>query len=109
MRARSAGCVSFPFRSLQMRPSMQARNAEESTSSSPAVTRSMLPNSASKSPPALHKLYPEKYELGSIDTLLLNQSVLQALKQGEDPRRIADDGRQALDHFMQLRAKYLLY
>ena len=58
---------------------------------------------------ALHKLYPEKYELGSIDTLLLNQSVLQALKQGEDPRRIADDGRQALDHFMQLRAKYLLY
>ena len=58
---------------------------------------------------ALHKLYPDQYKLGDIDTLLLNQSVLQALTQGEDPRRISDDGRPALDHFMQLRAKYLLY
>jgi uncharacterized protein YbbC (DUF1343 family)/CubicO group peptidase (beta-lactamase class C family) len=58
---------------------------------------------------ALHKLYPDQYKLSNIDTLLLNRSALQALTRGEDPRRIADDGRPALEHFMQLRARYLLY
>ena len=40
---------------------------------------------------------------------LANQAAFQALQSGEDPRRIADDWRDGLDQFMQVRAKYLLY
>jgi uncharacterized protein YbbC (DUF1343 family)/CubicO group peptidase (beta-lactamase class C family) len=58
---------------------------------------------------ALHKLYPDQYKLGEIDTLLLNQVALQSLTRGEDPRRIADDWRPALEQFQLLRARYLLY
>ena len=41
--------------------------------------------------------------------LLLNQSVFDALSAGQDPRRIAQDLREPLAHFEQLREKYLLY
>ena len=59
---------------------------------------------------ALHKLYPTAVRDGApCLTLLANQAAFQALQSGEDPRRIADDWRDALDQFMQVRAKYLLY
>ncbi len=58
---------------------------------------------------ALHKLYPQQFEMGHLSDLLANQAAFQALQSGEDPRRIADDWRDALDQFMQVRAKYLLY
>lgn len=58
---------------------------------------------------ALWKLYPNDYKLDRIDRLLVNKSVLDALRSGEDPERIAGDWRVALEAFMQRRAAYLEY
>jgi uncharacterized protein YbbC (DUF1343 family)/CubicO group peptidase (beta-lactamase class C family) len=58
---------------------------------------------------ALWKLYPNDYKLDGIDHLLVNKSVLDALRSGEDPERIAGDWRLSLEAFMQRRAAYLEY
>ena len=58
---------------------------------------------------ALHQLYPDHYKLAGLDTLMVNQAAFDALIQGEDPRRIADDWRPALEQFQKTRAKYLIY
>jgi uncharacterized protein YbbC (DUF1343 family)/CubicO group peptidase (beta-lactamase class C family) len=58
---------------------------------------------------ALHKLYPQQFELAKMSALLVNQAALQGLQNGEDPRRIAEDWREGLDRFVQVRAKYLIY
>ncbi len=58
---------------------------------------------------ALHKLSPLGFDMDHVNQLLVNQSVFAALQAGEDPRRIADDWRDAVDQFMQVRTKYLIY
>jgi len=58
---------------------------------------------------ALHKLYPQEFDMSKMNTLLVNQAVFQALQAGEDPRRIAEDWRDGVDKFIQTRTKYLLY
>ena len=58
---------------------------------------------------ALHKLYPQPFEMEKMKDLLVDQSVYDALAQGQDPRRIADDWQEALQGFLQLRQKYLIY
>lgn len=58
---------------------------------------------------ALHRLYPEKFELQKMSTLLANQTVLDAIAAGQDPQRIAEDWRPALDTFEQQRQKALIY
>ncbi len=58
---------------------------------------------------ALHKLYPQQFQLEKMQDLLVNQAVYDALSQGQDPRRIADDWRDPLDSFLKTRAKYLIY
>jgi uncharacterized protein YbbC (DUF1343 family)/CubicO group peptidase (beta-lactamase class C family) len=58
---------------------------------------------------ALHKLYPQPFQLERMSELLVNQAVYDAISHGEDPRRIAEDWREALDRFQQLRQKYLIY
>src|SRR3989454_5301883 len=58
---------------------------------------------------ALHKLYPQQFHMERVNELLLNQSVYDAISQGQDPRRIAEDWREALEKFRQLRQKYLIY
>jgi uncharacterized protein YbbC (DUF1343 family) len=58
---------------------------------------------------ALHKLYPQQFDLTNMNTLLVNQSAFRGLQAGEDPRRIAEDWRDGLDRFIVLRGKYLLY
>jgi uncharacterized protein YbbC (DUF1343 family)/CubicO group peptidase (beta-lactamase class C family) len=58
---------------------------------------------------ALHKLYPEQWHMQRLIELLNNQSVYDAIAAGEDPRRIAEDWREALDKFIQVRQKYLIY
>jgi uncharacterized protein YbbC (DUF1343 family) len=58
---------------------------------------------------ALHKFYPQEFDLAKMNALLANQVALQGLQAGEDPRRIAEDWRDGLDRFIQVRAKYLLY
>lgn len=58
---------------------------------------------------ALHKQYPEQFHMERMIELLGNQSVYDAVASGQDPRRIADDWREPLEKFLQLRQKYLLY
>ncbi|HEY1463376.1 MAG TPA: serine hydrolase [Terriglobales bacterium] len=58
---------------------------------------------------ALHELYPDEFHIEKMQTILANQAVYDAILQGEDPRRIADDWQDSLDKFQQLRKKYLLY
>jgi uncharacterized protein YbbC (DUF1343 family)/CubicO group peptidase (beta-lactamase class C family) len=58
---------------------------------------------------ALHKLYPEQYHLDRMIELLPNQAQNDAVTAGQDPRRIAEDGREALDKFQKVREKYLIY
>ncbi|HZD31242.1 MAG TPA: exo-beta-N-acetylmuramidase NamZ domain-containing protein [Candidatus Angelobacter sp.] len=58
---------------------------------------------------ALHKLYPGDFDLLKMNTLLANQAAFQELQAGRDPRRIEEDWRDALDRFMTVRAKYLIY
>jgi uncharacterized protein YbbC (DUF1343 family)/CubicO group peptidase (beta-lactamase class C family) len=58
---------------------------------------------------ALHRLSPLGFDIAPMNRLLVNKAVFTAIQSGEDPRRIADDWRDALDQFMQVRTKYLLY
>ena len=58
---------------------------------------------------ALHKLYPDQFQIGRMIDLLANQSVFDAIVNGEDPRSIAEDWREPLEKFEQLRQKYLIY
>ena len=58
---------------------------------------------------ALHKLYPADFKLERMADLLVNQTVLQAIEAGEDPRRIVSDWQERLDSFIALRERYLLY
>jgi uncharacterized protein YbbC (DUF1343 family) len=58
---------------------------------------------------ALRKLYPEQFHIERMSDLVVNQSVYDAIAKGEDPRRIAEDWREPLEKFQQLRQKYLIY
>jgi uncharacterized protein YbbC (DUF1343 family)/CubicO group peptidase (beta-lactamase class C family) len=58
---------------------------------------------------ALHRLYPNDFKLERMGDLLVNQSVFEVIRAGEDPRRIAEDWQERLDEFERLREKYLLY
>jgi len=58
---------------------------------------------------ALHRLFPEKFQLQKMKTLLENQSVLDDLTAGHDPQRIAEAWRPALAAFEVEREKALLY
>lgn len=58
---------------------------------------------------ALHKLYPADFKLERMADLLVNQSALQAIAAGEDPRRIAEEWESGLERFLEIRKKYLLY
>jgi len=58
---------------------------------------------------ALHKLSPLGFDMERMNQLLVNKAVFSALQSGEDPHRIADDWRDALEQFMQVRTKYLIY
>jgi hypothetical protein len=58
---------------------------------------------------ALWKLYPEQYRVDAADRLLLNQSVVDAIKSGLDPRQIAEQWRVDQMSFLRERARALLY
>ena len=58
---------------------------------------------------ALHELYPEQYHMERMNQLLVNLSVFNAILKGEDPRRIAEDWREAVEKFQAVRQKYLIY
>lgn len=58
---------------------------------------------------ALNKLYPAEWKIEKMQQLLVNQSVYQAIADGRDPRRIAQDWQDELQKFMKVREKYLIY
>jgi uncharacterized protein YbbC (DUF1343 family)/CubicO group peptidase (beta-lactamase class C family) len=58
---------------------------------------------------ALHKLSRLGFDMDRMNQLLVNKAVFAAIQAGEDPHRIADDWRDALEQFLQVRAKYLIY
>jgi uncharacterized protein YbbC (DUF1343 family) len=58
---------------------------------------------------ALRKLYPEQWQMARMIEILANQSVFDAISQGRDPRRIAQDWQESLRQFMKVREKYLIY
>lgn len=58
---------------------------------------------------ALHKLYPDQFKMDRMPQLLVDQASFDAIQRGDDPRRIADGWRDALDQFQTIRKKYLLY
>jgi len=58
---------------------------------------------------ALHALYPQQFEMKNLDNLMLNAATLQAIAAGQDPRRVWADWTEAIERFLPIRAKYLLY
>jgi uncharacterized protein YbbC (DUF1343 family)/CubicO group peptidase (beta-lactamase class C family) len=58
---------------------------------------------------ALHSLYPQQFEMKNLDNLMLNKATLDAISAGQDPRRVWLDWVEAIERFMPIRAKYLLY
>jgi len=58
---------------------------------------------------ALHDAAPTGFDIGRMKPLLANQAAFTALQAGQDPRRIADDWRDGVEQFMQVRKKYLIY
>ena len=58
---------------------------------------------------ALQKLYPDRFELSGLDSLMVNKASLDALASGEDPRRVAEQWRDAVVRFEAIRSKYLIY
>jgi len=58
---------------------------------------------------ALHKLYPDHFRLDKMADILVSQSVYDAIQKGDDPRHIADEWREPLQRFLEVRTKYLIY
>ncbi len=58
---------------------------------------------------ALHKLYPAQFDMSKMNGLVNNQSVMDAIAAGEDPRRIAAEWSDALQQFLKRRQPFLLY
>ncbi|MBV8051698.1 MAG: DUF1343 domain-containing protein, partial [Acidobacteriaceae bacterium] len=58
---------------------------------------------------ALLKLYPQQFHIQRLPELLINEAAYEAIANGEDPRRIAQDWQEQLDKFQQIRQKYLIY
>jgi len=58
---------------------------------------------------ALRKLYPLQWKMEKIIEILANQAVFDAIAQGQDPRRIAQDWQERLQEFTKIREKYLIY
>lgn len=58
---------------------------------------------------ALLKMYPTQYKIDRMPELLIEQATFDAIVRGDDPRRIADGWREALEQFQTIRKKYLIY
>jgi uncharacterized protein YbbC (DUF1343 family)/CubicO group peptidase (beta-lactamase class C family) len=58
---------------------------------------------------ALQRLYPKDFKIARMAELLVNQAAFDALMAGQDPRRIAEGWREAVDTFQEARKPYLLY
>ncbi len=58
---------------------------------------------------ALYHLYPTSFDLAQTLALVGSQQVIEAIRQGQDPRAIALHWQDSLQSFRKMRQKYLLY
>ena len=58
---------------------------------------------------ALHRLYPEQFQLDATLGMLGSRRSLEQIGEGQDPRSIVSAWQPALRDFLVLRSKYLLY
>jgi uncharacterized protein YbbC (DUF1343 family) len=58
---------------------------------------------------ALHKLYPNDFQIAKLMTLIANQQTIEDLNAGVDPRFISSKWNEALEGFAKIREKYLIY
>jgi uncharacterized protein YbbC (DUF1343 family) len=58
---------------------------------------------------ALHKLYPQQFQIAKMITLLGSQSAVERLERGDDPKAIEAGWYDDLARFRAMRAKYLIY
>lgn len=58
---------------------------------------------------ALMKMYPNDFKSDRLVRLLGNKAAFASLVAGQDPRRVADEWREGLEAFLQVRSKYLIY
>jgi uncharacterized protein YbbC (DUF1343 family) len=58
---------------------------------------------------ALHRLYPDQFQLEPTLGMLGSRRALEQISAGQDPRSIASAWQPALQDFLALRSKYLLY
>jgi uncharacterized protein YbbC (DUF1343 family) len=56
---------------------------------------------------ALHRLYPEKFEMAKMATLLAEPGTLERLQKGEEPEHIAARWQEAIAAFLRQRSGYL--
>ncbi len=57
---------------------------------------------------ALHKLYPQQFQIAKMIALLGSQSTVERLERGDDPKAIVAGWDGDLEKFRAMRAKYLL-
>jgi uncharacterized protein YbbC (DUF1343 family) len=58
---------------------------------------------------AMQSLYPTSYKIAGADTLMVSKASVDAIADGQDPRRVAEQWRDGLEKFEAVRAKYLIY
>jgi uncharacterized protein YbbC (DUF1343 family) len=58
---------------------------------------------------ALQNLYPTQYKIAGLDSLMRSKASLDAIVQGEDPRRVAEQWQDEIERFEAIRSKYLIY
>jgi uncharacterized protein YbbC (DUF1343 family)/CubicO group peptidase (beta-lactamase class C family) len=58
---------------------------------------------------ALQKLYPGKIDFASNKKLIGNDDVIRAIESGDDPRAIQQKMQDAVEQFLKVRDKYLIY
>ena len=58
---------------------------------------------------ALNKFYPKKFQLGDTLGMIGARSVLNAIRDGEDPRTIVSQWQNPLDRFQTVARQVLLY
>lgn len=58
---------------------------------------------------ALYRLYPHSFEIDNTAGLIGSGSIVAAIKEGQDPKKIAGAWHEPLEAFYKLRDTYLLY
>jgi uncharacterized protein YbbC (DUF1343 family) len=58
---------------------------------------------------ALWKLYPSQFDVEKTIALVGNAETVARVKKGDNPAWIVSDWTEALNHFREMRGKYLLY